>query len=92
MASIPTSSARNALWQSICPAGQLEGEPLAAHLAAADVFAFPSRTDTFGVVQLEALACVVPVAAYPVPGPQDVIAGNQSEFSTRISNWPASRL
>ena len=49
---------------------------MAAHLAAADVFAFPSRTDTFGVVQLEALACVVPVAAYPVPGPQDVIAGN----------------
>jgi glycosyltransferase involved in cell wall biosynthesis len=56
--------------------GQLEGETLAAHLAAADVFVFPSRTDTFGVVQLEALACGVPVAAYPVPGPQDVIGGN----------------
>jgi len=56
--------------------GQLEGETLAAHLAAADVFAFPSRTDTFGVVQLEALACGVPVAAYPVPGPQDVIGSN----------------
>ena len=51
-------------------------ETLAAHLAAADVFVFPSRTDTFGVVQLEALACGVPVAAYPVPGPQDVIGGN----------------
>ena len=56
--------------------GQLEGETLAAHLAAADVFVFPSRTDTFGVVQLEALACGVPVAAYPVPGPQDVIGKN----------------
>jgi glycosyltransferase involved in cell wall biosynthesis len=56
--------------------GQLEGEILAAHLAAADVFVFPSRTDTFGVVQLEALACGVPVAAFPVPGPQDVIASN----------------
>jgi 1,2-diacylglycerol 3-alpha-glucosyltransferase/glucuronosyltransferase len=56
--------------------GQLEGEILAAHLAAADVFVFPSRTDTFGVVQLEALACGVPVAAYPVPGPQDVIGNN----------------
>jgi glycosyltransferase involved in cell wall biosynthesis len=56
--------------------GQLEGETLAAHVAAADVFVFPSRTDTFGVVQLEALACGVPVAAYPVPGPQDVIGGN----------------
>ena len=37
------------------------------------MFVFPSRTDTFGVVQLEALACGVPVAAYPVTGPQDVI-------------------
>jgi len=56
--------------------GQLEGETLAAHLAAADVFVFPSRTDTFGLVQLEALACGIPVAAYPVPGPQDVIGRN----------------
>jgi glycosyltransferase involved in cell wall biosynthesis len=57
-------------------AGVLEGERLAAYLAAADVFVFPSRTDTFGVVQLEALASGIPVAAYPVPGPQDVIGGN----------------
>jgi len=56
--------------------GLLEGSALAAHLAAADVFVFPSRTDTFGVVQLEALACGVPVAAYPVPGPRDVIGDN----------------
>jgi glycosyltransferase involved in cell wall biosynthesis len=56
--------------------GQLEGETLAAHIAAADVFVFPSRTDTFGLVQLEALACGVPVAAYPVPGPQDVISSS----------------
>ena len=53
--------------------GQLEGSNLAAHIAAADVFVFPSRTDTFGIVQLEALACGVPVAAYPVLGPKDVI-------------------
>jgi glycosyltransferase involved in cell wall biosynthesis len=54
----------------------LEHEALAAHLAAADVFVFPSRTDTFGVVQLEALACGVPVAAFPVTGPKDVVANH----------------
>ncbi len=56
--------------------GALKDERLAAHLAAADVFVFPSLTDTFGVVQLEALACGVPVAAYPVTGPRDVIGDN----------------
>ena len=56
--------------------GLLKGRELAAHLAAADVFVFPSKTDTFGVVQLEALACGVPVAAYPVMGPRDVVGGS----------------
>jgi glycosyltransferase involved in cell wall biosynthesis len=54
--------------------GVKQGRDLAAHIAAADVFVFPSLTDTFGVVQLEALACGVPVAAFPVMGPKDVIA------------------
>lgn len=54
--------------------GEKKGADLTAHLAAADVFVFPSLTDTFGVVQLEALACGTPVAAYPVTGPKDVIA------------------
>jgi glycosyltransferase involved in cell wall biosynthesis len=53
--------------------GAMGGERLAAHLAAADVFVFPSLTDTFGIAQLEALACGVPVAAFPVTGPIDVI-------------------
>ncbi len=53
--------------------GQQQGEQLAALYRAADVFVFPSRTDTFGLVLLEALASGLPVAAYPVPGPRDVI-------------------
>ena len=56
--------------------GEKKGADLTAHLAAADVFVFPSLTDTFGVVQLEALACGTPVAAFPVTGPKDVIAGH----------------
>ncbi len=54
--------------------GEKTGQDLTSHLAAADVFVFPSLTDTFGVVQLEALACGTPVAAFPVTGPLDVIA------------------
>lgn len=54
-------------------AGAKHGEELARYYAAADVFVFPSRTDTFGLVLLEALASGVPVAAYPSPGPLDVV-------------------
>jgi glycosyltransferase involved in cell wall biosynthesis len=53
--------------------GQREGDALARVYASADVFVFPSLTDTFGLVLLEALASGVPVAAYPVAGPLDVI-------------------
>jgi glycosyltransferase involved in cell wall biosynthesis len=55
--------------------GARTGEELASAYAAADVFVFPSRTDTYGLVLLEALASGVPVAAYPVQGPRDVVAG-----------------
>jgi glycosyltransferase involved in cell wall biosynthesis len=53
--------------------GALHGPALASAYAAADVLAFPSRTDTFGLVMIEALACGTPVAGYPVPGPLDVV-------------------
>lgn len=56
--------------------GALHGAALASAYASSDVFVFPSRTDTFGLVLLEALASGVPVAALPVPGPRDVIGGN----------------
>jgi glycosyltransferase involved in cell wall biosynthesis len=56
--------------------GYLRGEALASAYAEADVLVFPSRTDTFGIVMIEALACGVPVAAYPVVGPIDVIANH----------------
>jgi glycosyltransferase involved in cell wall biosynthesis len=58
-------------------AGERHGEALARHYAASDVFVFPSRTDTFGLVLLEALACGLPVAAYPVTGPIDVITSSE---------------
>jgi glycosyltransferase involved in cell wall biosynthesis len=58
--------------------GQKLGHELTARLAAADVFVFPSLTDTFGLVLLEAMACGVPVAAYPVTGPVDVVQNGKT--------------
>jgi glycosyltransferase involved in cell wall biosynthesis len=59
-------------------AGTRFGADLAAHYAASDVFVFPSRTDTFGLVLLEALACGTPVAAFPVQGPADVLGASSA--------------
>ena len=56
-----------------CSSARAQGEELAEIYAAADVFVFPSRTDTFGLVLLEALASGVPVAAFPAAAPRDVI-------------------
>jgi glycosyltransferase involved in cell wall biosynthesis len=56
--------------------GVLQQEELAKVYAAADVFVFPSKTDTFGLVILEAMACGTPVAAYPVTGPIDVLGNS----------------
>ena len=58
--------------------GPKMGEELAAHYASADVFVFPSLTDTFGIVIIEALASGLPVAAYPVTGPKDILIQGQT--------------
>ena len=55
--------------------GPKYGEELTQYYQASDVFVFPSRTDTFGLVNVEALACGVPVAAYPVRGPLEILDG-----------------
>jgi glycosyltransferase involved in cell wall biosynthesis len=60
--------------------GAKTGLELARHFAAADVFVFPSRTDTYGVVMLEAMASGVPVAAYPVRGPIDIVRNGETGF------------
>ena len=53
--------------------GVKKGAELASYYASADVFVFPSKTDTFGIVNIESIACGTPVAAYPVTGPKDII-------------------
>jgi glycosyltransferase involved in cell wall biosynthesis len=64
--------------------GAMYGEALADVYASADVFVFPSRTDTFGIVLLEALASGVPVAAFPAPGPIDVIDSGAGVLDTDL--------
>lgn len=54
-------------------AGKQTGQALADHYRSADLFVFPSKTDTFGMVLIEALACGLPIAAYPVTGPIDIV-------------------
>ena len=70
--------------------GEKTNGELASHFASSDVFVFPSKTDTFGIVVLESLNCGTPVAAYPVPGPKDILGG--TNIDTLDDDLKASAL
>jgi glycosyltransferase involved in cell wall biosynthesis len=72
----PSLPAMRRRYPAVHFAGAQSGEALVRHYAAADALVMPSRTETFGLVMLEALACGVPVAAFPAPGPCDVIGAS----------------
>ena len=72
--------------------GACFGTELAACYRAADVFVFPSRTDTFGLVMIEAAACGTPVAAYPVCGPVDVLTPATGAMAERLEDAIAAAL
>lgn len=71
--------------------GALSGEVLASAYRAADCFVFPSLTDTFGLVVIEALACGTPVAAFPVTGPIDILGTDGRGVDHRVG-WPAGAV
>ncbi|BBD98183.1 glycosyltransferase family 1 protein [Sphingobium amiense] len=72
--------------------GPLFGAELAGAYAGADVFVFPSRTDTFGLVMIEALACGTPVAAHPVTGPIDIVTPDTGALGDDLSAAIAAAL
>lgn len=69
----PSLDEFKAAYPEVLFTGALVGDALAEAYASADVFVFPSRTDTFGIVMLEAMASGLPIAAFPVTGPVDVV-------------------
>ncbi|MEM9592479.1 MAG: glycosyltransferase family 1 protein [Pseudomonadota bacterium] len=69
----PARASLNARFPEAQFMGKRSGTELAGFYSGADVFVFPSKTDTFGLVMIEALACGTPVAAYPVAGPIDIL-------------------
>ena len=82
----PALAAMRARFPAAVFLGSLAGEALAAAYAGADVFVFPSLTDTFGLVMIEALASGVPVAGFPVAGPLDVVG---ADGCGTVAGWTA---
>ncbi|MDN3646928.1 glycosyltransferase family 1 protein [Pontixanthobacter aestiaquae] len=72
--------------------GKRFGRDLAGCYAGADVFVFPSKTDTFGLVMIEALACGTPVAAFPVPGPVDIVTDATGALSDALERAVAAAM
>jgi glycosyltransferase involved in cell wall biosynthesis len=81
----PARAALEQRYPDVVWTGAKRGEDLARHFASADVFVFPSLTDTFGLVMIEAMASGVPVAAFPVTGPIDVVKnGVNGDMNTNL--------
>lgn len=88
----PARAALERAWPDAHFLGPMFGEELAGAYAGADVFVFPSLTDTFGLVMIEALACGTPVAAYPVTGPIDIVTQESGALSDRLEDAIATAL
>ncbi len=72
-------------YPEVCFLGRKSGRALAGCYAGADVFVFPSKTDTFGLVLIEAMACGTPVAAFPVTGPIDILTERSGAMSDDLN-------
>lgn len=88
----PARAALEAAYPEARFLGPMFGIELASAYAAADVFVFPSKTDTFGLVMIEALACGTPVAAYPVTGPIDILTPQTGAMAGDLDDAIAAAL
>lgn len=88
----PALAALRARYPDAYFAGRKSGRELAGYYAGADVFVFPSRTDTFGLVVIEALACGTPVASYPVTGPIDILTPESGVMDDFLSEAISAAL
>lgn len=88
----PQRAALEARYSDAVFLGVLTGESLAAAYRTADVFVFPSSTDTFGLVMIEALACGTPVAAFPVGGPRDIVTEATGALAHDLKDAVAAAL